>query len=267
MELRPLGKTGVELPVIGLGTWEYSGGVEPLRRGVELGAWLIDTAEMYRTEDVVGDAIGGIREQVFVASKVSGSHLRYQEVMQAADKSLGLLRVDCMDLYQIHWPNSRVPIAETMGAMEDLVDAGKVRYIGVSNFSASQLQEAQRAMRKHPIASNQVLYNLVDREIEEDLLPYCQRNNVTIIAYSPLDRGGLAVRPRLRRRHATEALQRVTSETGKTLAQVSLNWCLSRPGVVAIPKANRIQHVEENCAAAEWSLTPEQVRLLDESFA
>ena len=243
MELRPLGKTGVEIPVIGLGTWEYSGGVEPLRRGVELGAWFIDTAEMYRTEDVVGDAIVGIRDQVFVASKVSGSHLRYQEVMQAADKSLGLLRVDCKDLYQIHWPNSRVPIAETMGAMEDLVDAGKVRYIGVSNFTARQLEEAQHAMRKHPIASNQVLYNLVDREIEEDLLPYCQRNDVTIIAYSPLDRGGLAVRPRLRRRHATEALQRVTSETGKTLAQVSLNWCLSRPGVVAIPKANRLQHV------------------------
>ncbi len=267
MELRPLGNTGVDIPVIGLGTWQYRGGVEPLRRGVELGAWFIDTAEMYRTEDVVGDAINGIRDQVFVASKVLGSHLKYQEVMQAADKSLQLLRVDCMDLYQVHWPNSRVPIEETMGAMEDLVDAGKVRYIGISNFSTRQLQDAQRAMRKHPIVSNQVLYNLVDREIEEDLLSYCQQNSVTIIAYSPLDRGGLATRPKIRRRRATEALQQVARETGQTLAQVSLNWCLSRPWVVAIPKANRIRHVEENCASADFSLNSDQVRLLDEAFS
>ena len=266
MELRPLGNTGIDIPVIGLGTWEYRGGVVPLRRGVELGAWFIDTAEMYGTEDVVGDAIDGMRDEVFVASKVLGSHLRYDEVMQAADKSLRLLRIDCMDLYQIHWHNSRVPIAETMGAMEDLVDAGKVRYIGVSNFSTHQLQEAEKAMRKHPIVANQVLYNLVDREIEQDLLPYCQHNNVTIIAYSPLARGGLAARPRLRRRHATEALQQVSLETGKTMAQVSLNWCLARPGVVAIPKADRVQHVEENCHAGEWSLTPDQVRALDEAF-
>ena len=266
MEHRPLGNTGIDVPVIGLGTWEYRGGVEPLRRGVELGAWLIDTAEMYGTEDVVGDAIDGIRGQVFLASKVSGSHLRHDEVVRAADKSLRLLRIDCMDLYQIHWPNSRVPIAETMGAMEDLVDAGKVRYIGVSNFSTRQLEEAQRAMRKHPIVSNQVLYNLVDREIEDDLLPYCQRNNVTVIAYSPLDRGGLAARPRLRRRHATEALQQVASETGMTMAQVSLRWCLSRPGVVTIPKANQVQHTEENCAAGDMALSPEQARFLDEAF-
>ena len=267
MELRPLGNTGADIPVIGLGTWKYRGGIEPLRRGVELGAWFIDTAEMYGTEDVVGDSIEGIRDQVFVASKVLGSHLRYREVMEAADKSLRLLRVECMDLYQIHWHNSRVPIAETMGAMEDLVDAGKARYIGVSNFSTRELEEAQRAMRKHPIVSNQVLYNLVDREIEDDLLPYCQQNNVTVIAYSPLDQGGLTERPRLRRRRATEALQRVASETGRTLAQVSLNWCLSREGVVAIPKANRVRHVEENCAAADFSLTPEQVRSLDEAFS
>lgn len=267
MELRPLGNTGVEIPVIGLGTWQYRGGVDPLRRGVELGAWFIDTAEMYRTEDVVGDAIEGMREKVFVASKVSGSNLKYKEVMQAADKSLRLLHIDQMDLYQIHWPNSRVPIKETMGAMEDLVDAGKVRYIGASNFSTRQLQEAQQAMRKHPIVSNQVLYNLVDREIEEELLPYCQQNSVTIIAYSPLDRGGLAARPKLRRRRATEALQEVARESGKTLAQVSLNWCLSRPWVVTIPKSDRIQHVEENCAAADFALTLEQVQTLDEAFS
>ena len=160
MHLKELGNTGVMASEIGLGTWKYSGGAEPLRRGVELGAFLIDTAEMYRTEEVVGQAISGRRDQVFLASKVLGSHLRYDQVMKAAEASLRRLAVDCIDLYQIHWPNSRVPIAETMRAMEELVDQKLVRYIGVSNFSTSQLQQAQAAMTNHPIVSNQVLYSL-----------------------------------------------------------------------------------------------------------
>ena len=135
MDLRPLGTTGVELPVIGVGTWQYRGGVEPLRRGIELGAWFIDTAEMYSTEGVVGDAIEGIRDQVFVGTKVLGSHLRHREVVQAADNSLRRLRIERIDLYQIHWHNSQVPIAETMGTMEELVDQGKVPVFGISNLA------------------------------------------------------------------------------------------------------------------------------------
>jgi diketogulonate reductase-like aldo/keto reductase len=124
MELKELGNTRVMVPEIGLGTWKYSGGIDPLRRGIELGAFLIDTAEMYRTEGAVGQAIKGIRDRVFVATKVMGSHLRYDVVMRAAEASLRRLGTDYIDLYQIHWPNSGVPIKETMRAMEVLVDTG-----------------------------------------------------------------------------------------------------------------------------------------------
>ena len=164
MEQKQLGNTGVMVPEIGLGAWNYRGGVEPLCRGIELGAFLIDTAEMYRTEDTVGQAVKDIRDQVFIATKVSGSHLRYDDVLRAAEASLRLLNMDYIDLYQIHWPNSRVPIKDTMRAMETLVDRGKVKYIGVSNFSTSELRKAQAAMSKYPIVSNQVLYNLNSRD-------------------------------------------------------------------------------------------------------
>ena len=157
MELKELGATGVMLPGIGLGTWKYSGGSQPLQRGIQLGAYLIDTAEMYRTEDQVGRAVNGMRGSVFIATKVLGGHLHYDQVLRAAEASLRLLETDYIDLYQIHWPNSSVPIAETMKAMEELADSGLVKYIGVSNFSLRELQEAQRAMTRHPIVSNRIL--------------------------------------------------------------------------------------------------------------
>jgi diketogulonate reductase-like aldo/keto reductase len=191
MELKELGNTGVMVPEVGLGTARYTGGVEPLHRGIELGAFLIDTAEMYRTEDAVGQAVKGIRDRVFIATKVLGSHLRYDQVMRAAESSLRLLGTDYIDLYQIHWPNPSVPIKETMRAMEALADSGQVRYIGVSNFSVKELEEARAAMTKYPIVSNQVLYNLKRREIEKDLLPYCQQSHITVIAYTPLAEGSL----------------------------------------------------------------------------
>ena len=175
MEYRELGATGVMIPEVGLGTWKYRGGPEPLRWGIELGANLIDTAEMYRTEDAVGQAIRGIRDRVFVATKVLGSNLRYDDVMRAAEKSLRLLNDDVIDLYQIHWPSRSVPIAETMRAMETLVDRGMVRYVGVSNFSVAEMREAQAAMSKYPIVCNQVLYNLKRRRIERDLIPTAKR--------------------------------------------------------------------------------------------
>jgi diketogulonate reductase-like aldo/keto reductase len=266
MELKPLGNTGVMVPEIGLGVWKYRGGVEPLRRGIELGAFLIDTAEMYRTEDVVGQTVKDIRKQVFIATKVSGGHLRYDEVLHAAEASLRELETDYIDLYQIHWPNSRVPIKETMRAMETLVDRGIVRYIGVSNFSVGQLHAAQVAMSKYPIVSNQVLYNLNSREIEDDLLPYCQQHNVTIIAYTPLDDGRLASKSRFRRGRGMKALEEVASQVQKTLAQVALNWCISHPHVIAIPKSDSVTRTEENCRASGWRLSPEQRQLLDEAF-
>ena len=266
MELKELGDTGVMVPEIGLGTWKYGGGVEPLRRGVEFGAFLIDTAEIYRTEDVVGQAISGRRDQVFLASKVSGSNLRYDQVMQAAEASLRRLDVDRIDLYQIHWSNSRVPIAETMRAMEELVDQNIVRYIGVSNFSTRELQQAQAAMANHPIVSNQVLYSLRARHIERDLLPYCQENHVAVIAYTPLADGSLAAKPQFRPHSGFEALEGVAAQVNKTPAQVALNWCTSHPNVIAIPKSNSLSRTEENCGASGWRLSREQVQLLGQAF-
>jgi len=266
MELQQLGNTGVMVPEIGLSTWKYRGGVEPLRRGIELGATLIDTAEIYRTEDVVGQAIQGQRENIFIATKVSGDHLHADAVLRAAEGSLRLLGTDVIDLYQLHWPNARVPIKETMQAMETLVDRGQVRYIGVSNFSLRELRAAQEAMTKYPIVSNQVLYNLNRREIERDLLPYCQQHQITILAYTPLDDGRLATRSRFRRSQGERVLEQVATETQKTLAQVALNWCTAHPKVIAIPKSNGVERTVENCQASGWRLSPAQMQMLDQAF-
>ncbi len=266
MEYRELGRTGVMIPEVGLGTWKYRGGPEPLRRGIELGANLIDTAEMYRTEDAVGVAIRGIRDRVFVATKVLGSNLRFDQVVRAAENSLRQLDNDIIDLYQIHWPNRSVPIAETMRAMEELVDRGMVRYIGVSNFSVAEMQEAQAAMPKYPIVCNQVLYNLKRRGIERDLIPYCEERGITVMAYTPLADGSLAVRPRLRAGRNWETLEAVARETGRTPAQVALNWCLSHSPVVVIPKTNSVARTEENCGASGWRLTADQVQRLEAAF-
>ena len=160
MKYRELGSTGEMVPEIGLGTWKYQGGSEPLRKGIELGAYLIDTAEMYKTENEVGVAIKDHRDKVFLATKVLGSNLRYDEVLRAAEKSLSLLEQDVIDLYQLHWSNPSVPISETMGAMEELVERGMIRYIGVSNFSVGEMREAQQVMSKNPLVSNQVLFLL-----------------------------------------------------------------------------------------------------------
>jgi diketogulonate reductase-like aldo/keto reductase len=267
MELKPLGNTGVMVPEIGIGVWRYSGGVEPLRLGIELGAFLIDTAEIYGTEDVVGQAVKGIRERVLIATKVSSDHLRYDDVLRAAEASLRRLDTNSIDLYQIHWPNFYIPIQETMRAMEALVDRGLVRYIGVSNFSLNQLREAQAVMSKYPVVSNQVLYNLNRRQIERDLLPYCQQQQITIMAYTPLDDGRLATRSWFQASWRMQALEQVAAYTQKTLAQVALNWCTSRPNVITIPKSNSSARIIENCQASGWRLSLEQIRFLDTAFS
>ncbi|HEY3306809.1 MAG TPA: aldo/keto reductase [Candidatus Binatia bacterium] len=266
MEYKKLGATGVQAPEIGFGTWQYGGGGEPLRKAVELGAFLIDTAEMYGTEAAVGAAIKGMRGKVFIATKVSGNHLRYDQVLSAADKSLRRLGVDAIDLYQIHWPDPAVPIAETMGAMEKLVDAGKIRFIGVSNFYLKNLQEAEASMTRHKIVSNQVKYSLLQRGVEEDTLAYCQQRRITVIAYSPLARGDLCAKPPLRHRHALGALEKIAAESGKTMAQVALNWCIAKPGVIAIPKTDKVERVVEACGASGWKLSQTQLAALERAF-
>jgi len=153
-----------------------------------------------------------------------------------------------------------------MGAMEELVDRGMVRYIGVSNFSVAEMKEAQRAMTKNPLVSNQVLYNLKRREIERDLIPYCADNGITVIAYTPLADGSLAGRSRLLPDKRGAVLEQVSQEVGKTPAQVALNWCLSRPNMIVIPKTNSVERTIENCEASGWSLSADQVAMLDEAF-
>jgi diketogulonate reductase-like aldo/keto reductase len=260
VQYKKLADTNLRIPEIGLGTWEYRGGVEPLQKGLSLGACLIDTAEIYGTEDIVGRAIEGRRDEVFLATKVSPQHFDYQGVITAANNSLKRLGTDYIDLYQLHWPNENIPIEETMAAMDKLVSAGKVRFIGVSNFSLAQFKEAQ-SVTENKIISNQVRYNLIDRRIERELLPYCQKHNVTIIAYSPLARGLSNLRTKL----GGHVLEEVARDAGKTEAQVALNWCISRDKVIAIPKSNSSERTAENCNTSGWRLTPYQIDLLEDS--
>ena len=189
MNCKKFAGTELMIPEIGLGTWEYRGGVEPLRRGIELGACFVDTAESYGTEEIVGKAIRGVRDRVFLATKALPRHFRRADLLRAADQSLARLKTDHIDLYQLHWPNYTVPLDETMAAMEELVDRGKVRFIGVSNFSVTELKKAQGVLSKHRIVSNQVRYNLIDRTVEGGLLRYCQEREIAVIAYSPLAHG------------------------------------------------------------------------------
>ncbi|MCK5710401.1 MAG: aldo/keto reductase [Deltaproteobacteria bacterium] len=267
MELKELGKTGVMIAEIGLGTWRYQGGVEPLRKGIELGATLIDTAEGYYTEDVVGEAVREVRDKVFIATKVSGRHLGYDDVLKSAEESLYKLGTDYIDLYQIHWPNPTYPIRETMQAMGELVDRGLVRFIGVSNFDIDEMEEAQSYLNNYAIVSNQVRYNLNDRSIERDLLPYCEEREITILAYTPLDDGHLAKKPGLIKSNKMKILEEISQETGKAMGQVAINWCTSTKSVIAIPKSNGLERTIENCGSSGWQLSPKQINRLNEAFS
>lgn len=266
MESRRLNRTEVELPAIGMGTWNLAPPdtyapahvdrrkvIAIIKVGIDLGLTHIDTAESYgdgEAELIVAEAIKGIRGQVFLASKVEPAHYRYEDVLKAAGDSCRRLGTDWIDLYQLHAPSSRVPIEETMRAMDRLVDDGTIRFIGVSNFSVDQLTDAQKVMSEHPIVSNQVKYNLIDREIEKDLLPYTQKQGVTIAAYSPFDTGRLLATSS----SALDRLREVAQENQKSPTQVCLNWLVSKKGVVTIPKAIQQEHVRENAEATGWKL-------------
>jgi len=259
MHVKELGRTGVFIPEVGMGTWDYRGGADALRRGFEAGATFVDTAESYGTDEIVGEALRGWRDRVFLATKVSPRNFRRADLLRSVDSSLRRLGVDRIDLLQLHQPNPAVPIEETMDALEDVADAGKVRFIGVSNFSVAQLQEGQKALRRHTIVSNQVRYNLIDRTIEKDLLPYCRGKDITVMAYSPLGRG----LDRIRDCDPEGVLDKLSATTGKSVAQIAINWCVCKEGVVTIPKGNSVEHILDNCAASGWRLTAEHMSLLD----
>ncbi len=255
MLLKKLGTTTVSIPEIGLGTWDFHGSAEVLRKGIEAGANFIDTAESYGTETIVGEAIRGIRERVFIATKVSPQNFRANDFRNSVEASLSNLGIKTIDLLQLHHPNPSVPIAETMGAMSDLVDEGKIRFCGVSNFSVAEMQAAQKALGKYPIVSNQLRYNIIDRTIEKEILPYCNANGITVIAYSPLSKG----LGRITDCDPTGVIAEIARATGKTPAQIIINWCICKEGVIAIPKANSEAHTLENCGSSGWRLSAEQI--------
>lgn len=240
--------------------------VRALRLGLELGMRFIDTAEMYasgHSEEVVAQATAAERENVFIATKVSAENLSYERVLRSCASSLKRLETSYIDLYQVHWPNPSIPIAETMRAMDHLVKEGKVRHVGVSNFSVQQTREAQAGLSKAEIASNQVEYSLLERSIEEDLLSFAAKERITIIAYTPLAHGQFASGGRGGR---WDVLERIAAKYGKTGSQVALNWLIIKDPIVAIPKAVRLDHVRENAGAAGWRLSEEDEAALNFAF-
>ncbi len=237
-----------------------------LKLGLELGMTLVDTAEMYaagHSEEIVARAVKPRRDEVFIATKVSQEHLRYHDVIKSCESSLKRLETNYIDLYQVHWPNPSIPISETMKAMEHLVAEGKIRHIGVSNFSVQQTREAQDALSKQSLASNQVEYSLLDRSIEEDLLSYTEKEHITLIAYTPIAKGRISQGGRGER---WRLLDQIAGKYGKTRIQIALNWLITKKPVIAIPKASSPDHVRENAGAVGWKMAEEDHLRLDEAF-
>ncbi|MBI4638535.1 MAG: aldo/keto reductase [Candidatus Rokubacteria bacterium] len=266
MITRPFGATGARVPVIGQGTWHMGEGHAParaevaaLRLGIELGMTHIDTAEMYGdggAERIVAQAIAGRREDVFLATKVLPSNASYAGTLRACAASLKRLKTDYVDLYLLHWWSSQQPIGGTMRAMEELVKRGLTRFVGVSNFDPGQLRDAQAALTRERLACNQVLYHLRDRAIERDVLPSCEAQGIAVVGYTPLDRGGFF----------RGVVAEVARKHGRTPRQVALNFLTRRAALFTIPKATRLEHVRENAAALDFTLTPGDLRAIERAF-
>jgi myo-inositol catabolism protein IolS len=301
MDYIALGRGGPKVSAIGVGMWQAGGKAwgtdvrdadcrKAMERAVELGINLVDTAEAYgdgHSEQVMSGAIKNVgRDNVFIATKVGGWHLQADDVRKACAASLKRLGVREIDLYQVHWPDpwSQVPLRETMKALEGLHRAGKIRHIGVSNFAVRDLKEARSYLSRTDIASNQVRYNMLQRNVETEVLPYCRREGIAILAWSPLGKGILSgkyhngKRPTDRVRteedlfkpvniRATAPLIRELRRIGrahrKTPAQVALTWLRRHRHVSPIPGAKRPSQAEENAGAAGWSLGSSEVRRID----
>ena len=257
---------GESIPVMGQGTWHL--GERPARRaselaalrlGIDRGLTLIDTAEMYgngAAEALVGEAIAGRRDEVFLVSKVLPSHSTYAGTIEACRRSVSRLGTDRLDLYLLHW-RGQVPLEQTVRAFEELVGLGMIRHWGVSNFDIRDMAELLDVPGGEAVQTDQVLYNLTRRGIEYDLLPALQARGIPVMAYSPIEQGRLLDHPMIRavaRRHQA------------TPAQVALAWVMTREGVNAIPRAGTPEHVLENRAAVDLRLTEQDLRTLDEAF-
>jgi diketogulonate reductase-like aldo/keto reductase len=254
------------MPALGLGTWmmgehhrDRKKEVAAIALGLDLGMTLIDTAEMYAdggAEEVVGEAIGGRREQVFVVSKVYPHHASRRGAVAACRRSLKRLGTDHLDLYLLHWRGD-IPLAETVDAFESLRRDGWIREWGVSNFDRADMEELFTLPGGARCAANQVMYHLGCRGVEWDLLPFCRKHKVAVMAYSPVGRGRL-----LRDRR----LQALAGELGASPAQIALAWLLDQPGVSAIPKAASDAHVRDNRTAADVRLPASVLEQLERAF-
>lgn len=271
---RPFGPTGREVPRIGQGTWqipERGAAVDEakraLRRGIDLGMVHLDTAEMYgdgRAEEILGEVIREAkvpRADLFIVSKVLPSNASYQGTLRACERSLRRLGTDYLDCYLLHWRGSH-PLADTMRALEKLVDDGKIRALGVSNFDVEDLEEAEEALERHPIACNQVLYHLRERGIEHRVLPWCRENSVAVVAYTPFGRA---------------PLPGPSTPEGGTLAEVArrrsvdvhavvLAFLTRDSDVFTIPKASSVPHVEANAKAGDLQLDAAEIESLEKAF-
>lgn len=254
---------GEQVPVLGQGTWKmgesrsrHKDEVAALRLGLDLGMTLIDTAEMYAeggAEEVVAEAVKGRRREAFIVSKVYPHNASRSGVVAACERSLKRLKTDRIDLYLLHWRGG-IPLVETLAGFEEVKAAGKIRHYGVSNFAVSDMRELAQLPGGRGAATNQVLYNLKQRGIEFDLLPWMREAGMPIIAYSPLEIGPL---------DRSAALRKLAAKRGASVPQIALAWLLSRPGVIVIPKASREDHVRENRAAHDIALSPEELAEID----
>ena len=269
MRSRSFGPNGREVPVIGHGTWQLEGddrasAIAAIRRAVELGASHIDTAEMYgrgRVEEMLAEALTGLREQVFLASKVLPENASREGTVAACERSLRRLATDHLDLYMLHW-RGRHPLEETIAAFEDLRAAGKILAWGVSNFDPEDLDEALAIAGEGRIACNQVLYHLKDRTIEHGVLPWCRQHRVALVAYSPFGCGNFPspTSP------GGRVLAEIASARGVTPHAIALAFLCRDPAVFAIPKSAHAERVEANIAAGDLVLDPAELARIDQAF-
>jgi diketogulonate reductase-like aldo/keto reductase len=261
-------RDGERVPALGQGTWRMGentrarkGEVAALRLGIELGMTLIDTAEMYGegdAEKVVADAIEDQRDRVFVVTKVYPHNASRTELPKACERSLKRLRIDAIDLYLLHWRERRTQLVETVEAFEKLRTVGRIKRWGVSNFDVDDMEELQSIENGTNCAANQVLYNLENREIEFGLLQWSQKNEIPIMAYSPVGHGrGLL---------ESATLKKIAKRHDATTSQIALAWGLRQPRIIAIPKASNERHVRDNARSIEIELTNEDLADLDREF-
>ncbi|MEY4548271.1 MAG: hypothetical protein RL685_4466 [Pseudomonadota bacterium] len=267
MQKRVWPATGREVPRIGQGTWHLesdaaNGAVAALQRGLELGLTHIDTAELYgsgRAEELVGKAIAGRREQVYLVSKVMPSNASRQGTVKACERSLKALSTDHLDCYLLHWPGSH-PLEDTIETFELLREQGKLLSWGVSNFDEEELQSALDIAGPGKIACNQVLYNLEERGIEHAVLPFCERHDIAVVGYTPFGTRGLPSGK------GGQLLAEIATRHGATLRQVILAFLTRRSSLFAIPKSSQVQHTEENAGALPLALSADDERTLDSAF-